>query len=183
MLPDLPLPWAAFLRELDGLLDRRFELHCIGGFAAVAAYDLPRSTNDLDYYSLVPWNRARNLEQIAGEGSLLARKHRVCLHHAGIAVVPENYRDRLIGLFPGHFQKIALFVLDPYDLVLSKVSRNAQRDREDVAFLATTQRLDAAILRERYEKELRDNLIGPPAWHDQTLEFWIEAYFSSGPER
>ena len=51
---DLPSPWSEFLAEVDRLLSEPCQLHCIGGFAAVAAYQLPRSTNDLDYYSLVP---------------------------------------------------------------------------------------------------------------------------------
>lgn len=67
MSPDLLSPWAGFLRELDGLLDVPIELHCVGGFAVVAAYGLPRSTNDLDYISLVSCNVVPDLEGIAGE--------------------------------------------------------------------------------------------------------------------
>lgn len=178
MSPNLPQPWASFLGELDDLLDEPFELHCIGGFAAVVAYGLPRSTNDLDYYSLIPWNRLEDLEQLAGEGSALARRHKVHVHHAGVASLPENYEERQAELFVGRFKRIRFFVLDPYDLVLSKVSRNETRDREDVEYLARTQHLDPSVLRERYEQELRVNLTGPPERHDRTLEFWLEAYFT-----
>jgi hypothetical protein len=82
----------------------------------------------------------------------------------------------LTELFAGHFRKIGLFVLDPYDLILSKLSRNTDRDREDVKHLAQDQKLDPSILRERYA-ELRPALIGPAEQHDKTLEFWLEAYF------
>ena len=177
MSSEPPPEWAAFLKELDSLLAEPIELHCIGGFAVVAAYGLPRSTNDLDYYSITPCNRVGDLENMAGEGSALARKHRVCIHHAAIASVPDNYEDRLTELYPGRFKNIRLLVLDPYDLVLSKLGRNCDRDREDVQYLARTQKLEAGILRERYEKELRASLIGPPDWHDGTLEFWLQAYF------
>lgn len=177
MSPEPPPEWAAFLNELDSLLGEPVELHCIGGFAAVAAYGLPRSTNDLDYYSITPANRVRDLENTAGEGSPLTRKHRVSIHHAAVATVPENYEDRLTELYPGRFKNIRLLVLDPYDLVLSKLSRNAATDREDVQYLARTQKLEARILRKRYEKELRTCLIGPPERQDWTLEFWLEAYF------
>ena len=51
---DLPSPWNEFLAEVDRLVSEPCRLHCIGSFAAVAAYQLPRSTNDLDDYSLVP---------------------------------------------------------------------------------------------------------------------------------
>src|ERR1700674_1279024 len=178
MSPNLPSPWAEFLQELDSLLDEPFELHCIGGFAVVAAYHLPRGTNDLDYFSLIPFNRVADLDKIAGEGSALARKHKVYLHQAAIASVPENYAERMTELFPGRFKNIRLRVLDPYDIVLSKRSRNIHRDREDVQYLVKTRQLESGVLRERYENELRTNLIGPLDQHDATLEFWIEAYFS-----
>jgi hypothetical protein len=37
--------------------------------------------------------------------------------------------------------------------------------------------LDPGLLRERYAKELRSIPIGDLRQHDQTLEFWIDAYF------
>jgi hypothetical protein len=179
MSPDLQAPWKSFLEELDSSLGEPLGLHCIGGFAAVAAYGLPRSTNDLDYFTLVPFSRVPDLEAIAGEGSPLARKHRVHVHHAGVASLPEGYEERMHELFSGHFKRLRLFVLDPYDMVLSKLTRNEQRDREDVAFLAESLNLDAEVLRERYDREMRVVLIGPIEKHNSTLEFWLEAYFKN----
>jgi Nucleotidyltransferase of unknown function (DUF6036) len=176
MSPDLPSPWHEFLADVDAFLSESCELHCIGGFAVVAAYGLPRRTNDLDYYCLVPQHCTDELEQIAGEGSSLARKHKVHVHHAGIASLPESYEERMTELFAGQFKNLRLFVLDPYDLVLSKLSRNVERDREDVAYIAKTQHLKADVLRERYKREFLS--IGPSERDDNTLKFWIEAYFS-----
>jgi len=178
MSPDLSSPWKEFLVELDALLDEAIEMHCIGGFAVVTGYDLPRGTNDLDYRTLVPYNRINDLQRMAGPGSALARKHKVHLQYTAVESMPENYDERLTELFPGHFKNLRLFVPDPYDLVLSKLSRNIERDRQDVEFLARTKHLDPAVLRERYEKELRPNLVGSPNWHDATLELWVEAYFA-----
>ncbi|MFZ0703278.1 MAG: DUF6036 family nucleotidyltransferase, partial [Candidatus Acidiferrales bacterium] len=166
MLPELPSPWREFLTELDDLLNEPCELHCIGGFAVVAVYGLPRSTNDLDYYSIVPQHCTDELERIAGEGSDLARKHKVHVHHASVASLPESYEERMTELFAGRFKNLRLLVLDPYDLVLSKLSRNVERDREDVEYVVKTQHLDAAILRARYEQELKPYLIGPVERHD-----------------
>jgi Nucleotidyltransferase of unknown function (DUF6036) len=175
---DLASPWAEFLEELNGLLDEPFELHCIGGFAVVVGYGLPRATNDLDYRSLVPRNRVHDLQGLAGPGSSLARKHRVHLQYTGVESMPESYDERLTELFPGHFNNLRLFIPDPYDLVLSKLTRNIERDRQDVEFLARTKHLDPEILRERYAKELRPILIGDVKQHDETLTFWMEAYFA-----
>ncbi|HXU19833.1 MAG TPA: DUF6036 family nucleotidyltransferase [Verrucomicrobiae bacterium] len=177
MSPELVSPWREFLEDLDNLLPARLDLHCIGGFAAVAMYGLPRSTNGLDYIHIES-NNAPDLESIAGEGSPLAKKHKVFVHYVTIATYPEDYDRRLKQLFPNRFKNLRLLVLDPYDLVLSKLSRNSAKDQEDVKYLARMQHLDPEILRERYNEELRCNLIGPAERADNTLKFWIEAYFS-----
>jgi hypothetical protein len=123
------------------------------------------------------------IQELAGEGSALATKYRVHAHHAAVASLPDSYEQRLRELFPGRFKNIRLFILDPYDLVLSKLSRNAEKDRQDVAHLAKNQKLDPNVLRERYENELAVTLIGPKIQHDKTLAFWLEAYFERTMER
>ena len=177
MSPEPVPPWKAFLEDLDSRLAEAVRLHCIGGFAVVAAYGLPRSTNDLDYFSIEPYDCAAELEATAGRGSLLARKHKMYVQRVGVASVPENYDERLTELYPGHFTNLRLFVPDPYDLILSKLTRNIDRDREDVRHLAKTSSLDPGVLRDRYQKEMRSIVIGDPLQHEATLEFWIEAYF------
>jgi hypothetical protein len=176
MSDDIPSPWKEFLLELDALLPEQVTFHCVGGFAVVAAYGLPRSTNDLDYFTLEPSNLTKVVHDLAGEGSALARKHKVHIHNAAVASLPENYEERLTELYPGMFKQIRLFVLDPCDLVLSKLCRNAERDREDAKYLIKAQKIDAAVLKERFDNELKCNLIGPPKLHEETLQFWIEEY-------
>jgi hypothetical protein len=41
-------------------------------------------------------------------------------------------------MFPGAYRNLHLMALDPYDLALSKLERNSQKDRDDVRFLALT---------------------------------------------
>jgi hypothetical protein len=125
-------------------------------------YGLRRSTNDLDYVTLVPFNRIAKLQNIAGAGSPLGRKHKVHIQHRGVATISENYQLRMQELYANHFENIRLFVLDPYNLNLSKLGRNADRGREDIAFLVKTLSLDAKILEERDELEKKAALIGPP---------------------
>jgi hypothetical protein len=179
MSPDLPSPWREFLGELDTLLDEPIQLHCVGGFAVVAGYGFSRVTNDIDYRALVPHNRIVDLQRIAGPDSDLARKHKVYLQYTGVDSIPENYEERLTELYAGRFKNIRLFVPDPYDLVLSKLSRNNGKDREDVQYLARTMHLDPIVLKERYENELKPNLIDPPSRDEETLKFWLEAYFAN----
>jgi len=177
--PEPPSPWRAFLSDVDRRLPRLIQIHCLGGFVAALYYDLPRPTNELDYIEVVPHEAMTILQEIAGVDSLLAKKHRLYFQHVGVASLPESYAERLTGLFPGMFQRLRLFALDPHDLALSKLTRNSPIDRDDVAQLARAVPLDAALLRTRYQRELRPIITGDPDHHDRTLEMWIEAYLRS----
>ena len=68
---------------------------------------------------------------------------------------------------PGELKYLKLFVPDPYDCILSKLERNAAKDRDDADYLFRSQKLDAQVLRDRYKNELRHNLIGNEEWHDK----------------
>lgn len=84
-------------------------------------------------------------------------------------------------MFPQAFRHLRLFALDPYDLALSKLERNIQRDRDDVRFLARTIPFNLEILQERYRRELRWQL-GNPTREDLTLKLWIEAIEEEGTQ-
>jgi hypothetical protein len=170
----LPSPWKEFLTEIDRMLKEPLELHCIGGFVLVHFYGFPRTTGDIDYYSSVPANL--NLDELAGQGSLLHKNYGVWLHRVAVANLPEEYQARLEEMFPGKFKYLKLLVPDPYDLILSKLERGSGKDRDDADYLFRSQKLDAKLLRERYERELRHNLIGSVGWHDGTLKLWIEIF-------
>lgn len=172
---NLPSPWADFLQEVDALLSRPVELHCLGGFVLTMLYGLPRSTGDVDYISAMPSEDAADILRIAGPDSQLARKHRVHLEYVTIADRPEEYDTRLREMFPNRFAKLRLCALDVHDIVLAKLTRNSLVDDEDVRFLIQTGALDPAILRDRYQSELRPNLSNQER-HDTTLQLWL-AYF------
>ena len=171
----LPSPWKEFLTELDSMLTEPVELHCIGGFVVCFFYGLARSTADIDYYTAIPANL--NLDELAGEGSPLAVKHKVWLHRVGINNMPEDYDNRLTEMVPGQFTNLKLFVPDAYDCILSKLERNSSKDRDDAEYLFRTQKLDSEKLRERYKKELRPYLANEDK-HDLTLKLWIGIFES-----
>jgi hypothetical protein len=54
---------------------------------------------------------------------------------------------------------------------------NFERDRYDIQELERAGYLKPEILRERYDNELRPNLLAYEARHDLTLEMWLESYF------
>ena len=107
-------------------------------------------------------------------GQCAHRKYKIYLDHVGVAHVPEDYEDRLTEIFPGTFKHLRLLALDPYDLALSKLERNIQRDRDDVLHLARTVPLDLEVLKDLYQKELRWQL-GNPEREGLTLQLWIDA--------
>jgi hypothetical protein len=58
----LPDPWLAFLQDVDRALTTPVVLHCLGGFALMYCYGLPRQTNDIDYLET----------EVSGDTELLA---------------------------------------------------------------------------------------------------------------
>jgi hypothetical protein len=171
---DIPEPWRSFLTDLDELAGRETHLECLGGFVLTQLYGLARQTADLDSLSVTPHDQIKPLLTAAQRGSALQKKHGVYLDLVTVATVPEDYESRLTEMFPGAFKYLRLYALDPYDLALAKLSRNIQRDRDDVKFLARAVPFDLAILKERYEKELRI-YVPSPQREDLTLQLWIEA--------
>lgn len=155
------------------MLTEPLELHCIGGFVICYFYGLPRLTGDIDYCSAVPANL--NLIEMAGEGSTLAKKYKIRLHHVAVTNVPENYATRLTEMFPEMFEKLRLYAPDPYDYILSKLERNTSKDRDDADYIYKTQKLDSQVLLGRYQKELRPYLANENR-HDNTLTLWIEIF-------
>lgn len=168
-----PEPWNSFLEELDCAVDTIVRLDCIGGFVVTQLYGLDRPTADVDVVELAPRNAAEIVMNLGVRGGSLHKKYRVYLDRVGVAKVPENYEERLIEMFSGTYRHLRLMALDPYDLALSKLERNSQKDRDDVRFLARTVPFNLDLLRSRYSTELRWQL-GVPEREDLTLQLWAE---------
>jgi hypothetical protein len=175
----IPEPWLSFLRELDSMAREDVRLDCMGGFVVTTVYGFSRPTGDLDVLEIAPRDAGRAMLELGMRGSALHRKYKIYLDHLGVAHVPEDYEDRLTEIFPGTFKHLRLLALDPYDLALSKLERNIQRDRDDMLHLARTVPLDLKVLKDRYQKELRWQL-GNPEREDLTLQLWIDAIEEEG---
>jgi hypothetical protein len=166
-------PWASFLSALDRTLHQPTELHCFGGFVVSELYGLVRPTADVDVLEATRGTDPATLVKLAGKGSELHRRHKVYLDLVTVAKVPEHYDSRMLDLAPGRFRKLTLKALERHDLVLAKLERNSDRDREDLKRLALGPGLDVGVLRERYASELRFQL-GRFEREDLTLQLWIE---------
>lgn len=177
MSPELDLPqyWKLFLEAVDKQLETPVTLHCIGGFVVEAVHKILRKTGDLDYISIHPRGAFQTLEEIAGQQSELARRHQLYLQIVGVADYPEDYEKRLRELDLG-LKMLHLFVLDPYDLVLSKLTRNIGRDREDVKDIAQQHSLSFSIVSKRYEKEMKPWISNADRHHLTLYELWKDFF-------
>jgi hypothetical protein len=169
----IPEPWRSFLNALDRQATEETRLDCMGGFVVTVLYGFSRETSDLDVLLIAPREQRMPLLELGVQGGDLHKKYKVYLDYVAVAKVPEEYEERLNEMFAGAFKRLRICALDPYDLALSKLERNIQRDRDDVKHLARSVNFDLEILKKRYEKELRWQL-GNPAREDLTLRLWIE---------
>lgn len=172
-----PEPWRSFFNDLDRALTEQVSLHCCGGFVVTQLYGVARTTSDVDFLGAVP-NMSRYLVNVAGRGSSLHRKHHVYLDAVTVATPPEDYEERMIGLYPATWRYLRLWTLEAHDIALSKLERNSERDRYDVQQLAKAGHLNPETLRERYYREVRPNLLAHETRHDLTLKLWLEAYWT-----
>lgn len=170
----LPGHWKPFLKDIDRFLNQRTELVCIGGFALEAAYDLPRSTRDVDILEIRPKGAQDALIMNAGPDSELFQKHGLYLQStSGVCELPLNHEPRLTEVAAGEFTYLHIFVPDLYDLALTKLQRNREKDRADFRYMIRAFPLEPAELKRRYDEELRPYLLNP-GYHDITLDLWLE---------
>ena len=150
----LSAEWRAFLVDVDQALDQKFTLRCLGGFVLAALYALPRPTGDMDYIEITPRESERDLIAIAGQSSRLARKHKLFIHRTTISTYPDEFESRMQKLELG-LQRLEMFVLGPYDLVLSKLCSDRPKDEEDAKYLIRKAALHREELSRIWESEMR----------------------------
>ena len=141
----IPEPWFSFLKELDNLAATTVRLDCIGGFVVTMLYGLSRPTADVDVLEIAPQSVAAAFGKVAMEGGELHKRYGIYLDRVSVAQAPYEYESRLTEMFPGAFQRLHLMALDPYDLALTKLERNIERDRNDIRHLARTVPFDLAL--------------------------------------
>ena len=120
------------LVALDQELTQDTELHCMGGFVLAEYYGLVRATGDVDVLESAGTDKA-TIARLAGRGSRLHKRHRVYIDIVTVADVPDDYDTRLVAMDIEGLTRLRLKVFERHDLVLAKLCRNIDRDREDGA--------------------------------------------------
>lgn len=160
-----------FLRKIDKRLERRTVLIAIGGTAMVFMR-LKESTKDIDF-CIMGKDYSSFEKAIKGIKSIF----RIDLFKDGYIFcqqLPEDYIN-LSKTFESGFNNIDLRLLHPLDIIITKVSRLNERDKEDIALLIKKKKIKKENLVKRF-KEVKKSC---PA-SDRDLEYnfnWILKFF------
>jgi hypothetical protein len=111
-----------------------------------------------------------NAQKANAVGQILGHIH----VHNPLGNLYENYEDRLTLLELG-FQSLRLWVLEPHDLILSKLAKNNPKVRDDVKFLVTKLSLSFEVLYRRWESEMKPWIANADR-HETTINLW-KSYF------
>jgi hypothetical protein len=137
-----PEEFAGFFRALDKKLSSqeaigKMVLYLFGGAAAVMAYGAKRGTLDIDATSDEN-DRLRQLLAWGGRGSELEKLYGYYLHAANtelMLIEAPDWKTRSVEIMKGKFRHIRIMALSREDLILSKLSRYNDRDRQDIQHL------------------------------------------------
>lgn len=136
-----------FLEAVDEVLEEEITLVAVGG-TALTLLDLKPSTRDVDFTGPEPSVRA--LREVLKH---LPHGFKVDTWWDGFIFttrLPGDYLDRARKLDTHRgLGAIRLLLLDPVDLVLTKVGRLDERDMEDIRTTVAAFELTAEALRER----------------------------------
>ena len=153
--PDLE----TFLQLLADL-DRDIELFAIGGTAMILA-NIKESTKDIDFLTTLDHKELQKVLELAGLKEkntsqlcntwLLNDKIRIDFFYNNFILgysFPDNWKTSSIYL--RSIGKIKLYILNWYDIIITKLARSEERDILDILLILKKQKIDFTILKQRY---------------------------------
>ncbi len=140
--------------ETDKYLTQKTDLVLIGGTALVVKYLSPRATLDVDSYSAISkelkeaWKKAEKKIGVT-----------IPLSKSPISEGPYNMEDRFTSYDDLKLKFLSIYVPDPVDILLMKVTRLFGKDRDDIKHLIKHSKIKESILLKRYFEEM-DHVVG-----------------------
>jgi len=140
-------------------LNEPLELFAIGGTAMVLK-NIKESTKDIDFLTTASYEKINNLFRLAGlkeESSSKScniwrlEKTRIDIFYDGFIMgipFPDDWKEKSEKI--KEIGKISLYILNWYDLIITKISRSEKRDIEDAIKIIKSQGLDFNFLKKRY---------------------------------
>lgn len=158
-------PHATSLDELNSFLNliadlnESLELFAIGGTAMILK-NIKESTKDIDFLTTEKYDKIKRLFELAGLKEESSDK--ICnIWRLGNTRIDIFYDGFIMGCpFPDDWKeisekvndigKISLFILNWYDLIITKIARSEKRDIEDIIAIIKSQKLSFKFLKSRY---------------------------------
>ena len=160
-------------------LDEPIELFAIGGTAMVLK-NIKEATKDIDFLTTESYEKIKRLFNLAGLKEESQQrlcniwrlgKLRIDLFYDGFIMgipFPEDWRKKSEKL--KEIGKIKLYILNWYDQIITKISRSEKRDIEDIIAIIKSQKLDFALLKERYYSIAETSIISDYDYKFKYLE-------------
>lgn len=148
----------AFLGAVDTELAQHarpgetLDLYLLGRSALILGYGVLLATKDVDVVDVADSRLLGIAVDIFGKNSPgnVARRFYLETVSSGLPPLPIGYQKRCIDV-PGPWRIIRPKRPEPHDLIVTKLSRFHQGDREDVRIICDADDIDTVILRERFE--------------------------------
>ena len=145
--------------QLIADLDTEIELFAIGGTAMVLA-NIKEATKDIDFLTTLDYKTLSKLFKLAGleetDNTKLCNKWflsntRIDIFYdeyiLGISL-PDDWRK--LSEHIRNIGKVKLFILNWYDIIITKIVRSEKRDIEDILKIIKRKKLDFNKLKQRY---------------------------------
>lgn len=143
-----------FMKSLDKHLSGPRRVILIGGAAASLAYGITRVTTDVDTINDIG-ELEEALRLASSETGLDVPFQSVAIYDA-----PYHFEDRLVSVDMA-LEKLQIVVPEKHDLVLMKVVRGQENDRDAIQQIADNVGLEETTLVDRFKSEMT-HVIGRP---------------------
>lgn len=149
-------------------LNEPLELFAIGGTAMVLK-KIKESTKDIDFLTGESHPKIKKLFNLAGLKEESADKIcniwridgiRIDIFYDGFIMgipFPKDWKEKSEKI--KEIKKVKLYILNWYDLIITKISRAEKRDIDDIISIIKSQKLDFKFLKERYYSIAETSLI------------------------
>lgn len=140
-----------YLEEIDKSIEQEVTLIAVGG-TAMTLLGLKEATKDVDFCTLK--REERSIVKAAAEK--VKGKIRMDLFSEGYIFsvqLPDDYA-KMAKQSDFKFKKLALKILHPVDIIISKTDRLSERDAEDIKALIREKRIRKKALEQRYREAI-----------------------------
>ena len=167
-----------YFSEIDARLTGKYDITLIGGAALILEYNHTRVTYDLDVLNS---GDARKLEEFIAKQKDLNEKYHLPFQIVDGSFFPlsDEYLAKRKKYSKGKFKHLNIYVLDIYDVIMSKLDRCDARDRDDIQWLRDNFIIDVDELIKTY-KDARNNALNT-AKVDANFRYILEVVFNVIP--